>query len=343
MDSSPEHYIHSRLKSSLSSGIKETPYTGVSEGDSLRRVASLNAEVRNKIFYSTVIHPPKVNGHHHHHDYYSDLQLPSHGQYKEKRCRSSSPISTSSGTNHRYRDVNSADPPSPPAKNYTIKNSSVVVVDVMKNRGSTHKSKRLRKSPSKVPPQLGYVRRLAAVNARACLSAIMKSECTKSSEEHIIDESALVDCKHTAPLLSYSATSRQPSILGTKRKLSPFYNCNGNNSKKKKSEEKQKIPPLSALASLQHSVLASTDPVSTEPELNKLGLLYNSDCIHPSVRVYLSNDGKTTHDLIIPKVIPKNNLQSIIQRECAVNTKYKALKVCMCTLCNTHNVIVINK
>ena len=321
---SPEHYIHSRLKNSLASGIKEIPYTGISEGDSLRRVASLNAEVRNKIFYSSVPQQPRVNGHQERLSY-SDIQ----SHYKEKRYRSISPISTSStNTNHLVRDVNSADPPSPPTKHYTIKNSSVIVVDVMKNRA--HKPKRLSKTTTKkVSPQLGYVRRLAAVNARACLSAIMKSE-VKSNDENM-DESALVDCKDNAPLLSHSAVSRQPSILGAKRKFSPLYNCNGNNSKKKKGgEEKTKVPPLSALASLQHSAQASTETGSSEdsePEFNKLGLLYNSDCIHPSVRLYLNNEGKTPQDLIIPKVVPKTNLQSIIQRECTVNTKYKALKV----------------
>ena len=44
-----EHYIHSRLKSSLQSGPKENLYSGILEGGKVRRKASLDSEVKTRM------------------------------------------------------------------------------------------------------------------------------------------------------------------------------------------------------------------------------------------------------------------------------------------------------
>ena len=47
-----EHYIHSRLKSSLQSGPKENLYSGILEGGKVRRKASLDSEVKTRMLCS---------------------------------------------------------------------------------------------------------------------------------------------------------------------------------------------------------------------------------------------------------------------------------------------------
>lgn len=271
-----EHYIHTRLKSALGTGRKETVYSGVLEGGRVRRVASLNAQAMNQMLCLTesalpvhqqktpmkppstvastvasTVHstlpssevnlmlvPPTVNvigatscdgpamAESENIIPSLDATLPpttpesgnggDGGPVTATTSESLSSSVTSSGTK-----VTSS--PLQPA----MKSASVEVVDVMRRRGRSKRSVNAKKkadsgATSVVDHNTGYVKRIASLNARACV-AVLVGTSRKSSAAH--------------PSACSSTSRGKGSVAGKKRR--PPSNSNHNNSKKRKGDQNE--------------------------------------------------------------------------------------------------------
>lgn len=346
MATSTEHYIHSRLKSTLPSGPKEiaTAYSGIMEGNSLRRIASVNAEARTKLFY-TPISPVKsyhngcvgllestiTNGTCSH----TIDEVPSHtndalhnspADVDQNTTTSSgnSPVTPATSPPSIFLQSSASSTLSPTKlsnSSYILKDSRVQVVDVLKKKHhpqasmTTPTAKRLQHTMPRVSPPLGplgYVKRLAAVNARACVHAIMtgREETVKHKDVNVIQTRSLSQL--------HGGSTEQTG------------NSNQNNGKNNKDEGDVRTrdgltqQPVNSSLGLS-SQAASTDlectesiPSSNEDEPEKggiilgceatsyncLGLLYNSDSVHDNSDIYFTTVGKLP-SIIIPLIIPK--------------------------------------
>ena len=346
-----EHYIHSRLKSILPSGPKEAAqaYTGVSTGSSIRRMASVNAEARTKLVYSSEYGNGQKS---------STTPLNGHDAGGRVFPTSSSDDSIVQVHNASHERVSPASISpsklayqSPTTSHIQMKDSYVQVVDVRKAQqrkfgteasslsppnGTSHQltsspiiNKPAVRSINK-PKTNTYIQRIAAVNARACVHAIMGYEyLTKKRETELRNVLCIGDSSDS--ILGKRSPSEQPG------------NSNQNNSKKKNlrsssstkqtaaSSVMQSSPAVGSTGSSHESSLQSAsqdsdvESVSSsnddQEELpssgryysfesnedspyNCLGLLYNSDTIHARSFTYFTTEGHLP-SLFIPPIIPK--------------------------------------
>lgn len=335
-----EHYIHSRLRNILPSGPKEaaSAYSGImtEAGDNLRRMASVNAEARTKLVYTTE-HGSKtaVHGSESGHVTKDNLLSPtkhdtstiSQTVESTHMCTLLTPGSITSPGKSCLASPKSTTPLKTirsPNPQYFMKDSVLQVADVRK----TQRKKFLNLSPpsfhlSGGSKPSGYIKRMAAVNAQAFVHAIMGYEYLTKNER--IDGTT---CEPVSDVLG-KRTQRQPG------------NSNQNNSKKKKegAGTSKKVPLLSELtqtvntipltllpspSAVGHKVhlesLSSSngsndesptierrDGCHQEPEsttYNCLGLLYNSDTVHAKTAIYLTTEGYLP-SILIPPIIPQ--------------------------------------
>lgn len=364
--SGSEHYIHSRLKSILPSGPKEQAqaYTGVvATGNSLRRMASVNAEARTKLVYTSDYNTgPKNSPHVNGHDGISDPMAASPSTVQVQVEAASTTLPSTTG---------SIMPPvkSPSKSPIHMKDSYVQVVDVRKSQqrrlfesSSSSSPSSVPNSPSclntssavtAVPPtsqgpvvrsntkkprsssQPAYIKRIAAVNARACVHAIMGYEYLTKKRE--IELRNVLNIPRSSP-------STDDSVLGKRPASQQPGNSNQNNSKKKENlkspstgrKQTASVPIMqsgsavgSAGSSQGSSSLQVSNEVSDDGEsvsssngdheessgyysfesdqqssYNCLGLLYNSDTLHTKAFIYLTTEGQLP-SLLIPPIIPK--------------------------------------
>ncbi|XP_003386348.2 PREDICTED: uncharacterized protein LOC100637584 [Amphimedon queenslandica] len=365
-----EHYIHSRLKSILPSGPKEAAqaYTGISTGNSIRRMASVNAEARTKLVYSSDYGSGQKS---------STTSLNGHDAGDRVFPTSSSDDSINgqvhNGTSHEGVLPASTSPsklsyqsaPTTSPTHIQMKDSYVQVVDVRKaqqrkigeasslsppNGTASHQltsSPLINKPPVRrvnKPKSNTYIQRIAAVNARACVHAIMGYEyLTKKRETELRN------------VLCIGESSESDSILGKRSPSEQPGNSNQNNSKKKNlrstnntkqtatSSVMQPGPAVGSTGSSHESSLQSASQdsdvesvsssnddheelpssgryysfeSSQDPPYNCLGLLYNSDTIHSRSFTYFTTEGHLP-PLFIPPIVPKrcyeaHNLRSRI-------------------------------
>lgn len=239
VSSTGEHYIHSRLKSSLGSGKKETLYSGVLEGNTVRRVASLNARAKNQML--CVPDPLKANGSFKSHIAAENGEVPVNNpssvvdvpfEVADDVYRSTlaaGQMDTSEDLKHTSSLESGAVsvPVQPEALDQTslipgdnfpchvsMKNASVEVFDVIKTaKGKPVKTKdsscsEVPKSVSSNAGTTNYVRRMASLNASACVSALM-SPVYSTGKLKAVD-------KHTSPSVAgrgggHAAGKKRPS------------------------------------------------------------------------------------------------------------------------------------
>lgn len=384
---SNEHYIHSRLKSTLSAGPKEIPYTGIVNGDSVRRTASMNAEARTKLVYAS----PKTSSHLNGSScpskkvdvlsYGNGINLsPSQSEHpvaSPTRSLDSSALQISAGspqaegiqTSMQKSTNDHSKSPGLPTKTchqFLIKDSTIEIVDVIKSQFKSQptikpeaplsSSKRLLRSTTyNSSDTTGFLKRQAAINARACVYAMMGEDSTSKIKPEKRGISTLTSLEHQ-------------SVLGKRPRQLPS-NSNHNNSKKKKEgvRAKRRIPSLSELAaqsvtmpslglmssSSSLSCLASdlecmeSLPSSSSNEdedsstcddnttisiqyaedapYNCLGLLYNSDSVHNNAIIQLTTKGHMP-EVILPLIVPQKKREVNVIQTSITDTPQKEKK-----------------
>ena len=384
---SNEHYIHSRLKSTLSAGPKEIPYTGIVNGDSVRRTASMNAEARTKLVYAS----PKASSHFNGSSssskkvdvlsYGNGINLsPSqceHPLVSPTRSLDSSTLQISAtppqaeGPHTTMQKTTNDHSKSPglstkSCQQILMKDSSIEIVDVMKSQLKPQPtiepkvpfspSKRLLRSNTfSSSVTTGFVKRQAAINARACVYAMMGEHPTSKMKSEKSGISTLTSLEHQG-------------VLGKRPRQLPS-NSNHNNSKKKKEgvRARRRIPSLSELAaqsvtmpslglmssSSSLSCLASdlecmeSLPSSSSNEdedsttyddntaisiqyaedapYNCLGLLYNSDSVHSNAIIHLTTEGHMP-EVILPVIVPKKKREVNVFQASVIDTPQKEKK-----------------
>lgn len=197
----------------------------------------------------------------------------------------------------------------------------------------------------------GYMRRMASLNASACVSALMEPEKRTRPHKNILGKSQTQ--LRQQPRKSWSLSSSDDLSLGmpspimdlehtgaANMSLSPVRSLRSSSSSSEANTSKDsddilgatephEVYTLLALATLASAVNYDLDDIP----YNKLGLLYNGDTIHPAARVFYNSDTDLTlPDRIIPTVVPyqKKFLMSAISgalTQRLVGKKRKGAKV----------------
>lgn len=203
-----------------------------------------------------------------------------------------------------------------------------LVLEKSRERKKSGYDRRLAESASSSLLQGGYMRRMASLNASACVTALMepekKNRPDKSTKPYKANsnETQLRESRKSWSFSSsddFSAGIPSPIIgledLEPSRvndlSLSParFYGSSTSSeadTSKDSDEilgvsEPHRMYTLLALATLASAARCDLD----ETPYNKLGLLYNGDTIHPAARVFFTSDTDLTlPDRIIPRVVP---------------------------------------
>lgn len=165
----------------------------------------------------------------------------------------------------------------------------------------------------------GYIRRMASLNASACVTALIEPE--KKVRPHLSNSPSYMSKDGKESRKSWSLSSSEdltPAVPVERMKdhqrvkdlsLSPagFYGSSASSSEADTSKDSDEIVPhvLMALAS---SLARNSTCDLDEIPCNKLGLLYNGDTIHPAARVFYNSDvDLTLPERIISRVVPSRD------------------------------------
>ena len=169
--------------------------------------------------------------------------------------------------------------------------------------------KRRAKKSTEPPPELnGYVRRMASLNARACVSAMMESTRGRraSKQKHVPTEPAreCVQDESENPLsaLSPTRTPQSGTVMTHLQQTTPEKQV-GSASATSLSSSNQYVLLCASPNTLTACGIIRGSDYSEASSINTEGLLWNGDTIHPQSRVYLTPEGTMPH-LIVPPVCP---------------------------------------
>ena len=253
---------------------------------------------------------------------------------------------------------------------HSMKQPSLILKDLKKNKEKQKVTqdrisadKYVVGSPCKSVLEGGYMRRMASLNASACVSALMEPEKKPRPHKSLLskptkissDEAKLRQQKRETrkswSLSSSDDTSPlMPPLMGLENRkesqgMSPgrFYGSSTSPSDADTSKDSEDILDVSgpqiytllALASLANCASYDVDEIP----YNKLGLLYNGDTVHPAARVFYTSDvDLTLPERIIPRVVPSREQfvrdavsKSVAQR--SVGKKKKGAKVSVGIAC----------
>lgn len=211
-----------------------------------------------------------------------------------------------------YQTINSGD-----ASSHSMKQSSLFLKKSGENQQS-NQDEILAKSLY----EGGYMRRMASLNASACVTALMEPEKRTKPHKNMLSTPRTITSTGThisqRARKLWSNDDQSPGVSPVMRSksfkdlsLSPtrFSSSPSEADTSKDSDEilcvtDPKVYTLLALASLARSSSVDSDEIP----FNKLGLLYNGDTIHPAVRVFYTSDTDLTlPDRIIPRIIPSDD------------------------------------
>ena len=192
------------------------------------------------------------------------------------------------------------------------KTQSAVKQRVTKSSGATKRSP----VPTSVLGQ-GYVRRLASLNARACVSAMMDSgrppykrksgpnTTTKSSTTVKTPQSPIAK-----PQQLFSAGEESESVPQSPVDVAQSSEHQANTDKDSAVDSSLLSPflgkgPGYVVLCASPNTLTRCGIIrgSSDPVFNSEGLLWNGDTVHPQARVYLTPEGEVPH-LIVPPICP---------------------------------------
>lgn len=202
----------------------------------------------------------------------------------------------------------------------------------------------------------GYMRRMASLNASACVAAMMEPEKKTKTHKSSYGDKVHHSIKRELRSTSVSSSDGLPSpIAGSRHSLTRSRDSSLSPKEKTRKEKGKKSPParLSSISSEADTSRDSCDSmdvtgtlmalatrfaniddyVPDEVQFNRLGLLYNGDTVHPAARVFYTSDTDLTLPArIIPTVVPSRLefVKSVIndaQTHQFVKKKRKAAKV----------------
>ena len=171
------------------------------------------------------------------------------------------------------------------------------------------KAKKVVKPPMKLN---GYVRRMASLNARACVSAMMEPTRRPTKKKSLppnVPEPSTTSAESPAQ-------SPQECLSRVSPQGSPAPQPGITNHSRPNSAEKEIVGNVTSPSSSKGYVVVCGSPntltecgiiqgsgYSEASAFNAEGLLWNGDTLHPQTRVYLTPDGTMPH-LIVPPVCP---------------------------------------
>ena len=159
-----------------------------------------------------------------------------------------------------------------------------------------------------------YMRRMASLNASACVTALMEPEKRSNIHKNSINSQLNTDQRSsspvhsnddlTSPAISPSKTSTQSPDSSSGHNSLPPGSLNSSFSSLSSPGDVDVCTPVYTFLALASIAAASNSELDDVP-YNKLGLLYNGDTVHPHARVFYSSDTDLTlPDRIIPTIVP---------------------------------------
>ena len=183
-----------------------------------------------------------------------------------------------------------------------------------------------------------YVKRMASLNARACVSVLMESTRRPSKAKQIVshevttikdnDDVPKPSCPHV------SSPTHPPFILREKISGGQSSVVRVDGTSCGFSDHKKYVVACASPTTLQRYGIIHTTESTAESEdvpYNTEGLLWNGDTLHPQSRVYLCADGSVPQR-IVPPVRPATmaSVQKVVykaKKQHQKNRKKKAVKV----------------
>ena len=196
--------------------------------------------------------------------------------------------------------------------------------------------------PSSSPPppltrvvdSSGYVKRMASLNARACVTALIESERRYLKAK--VKPPGSSKPKKERRSRSNSVSSQMPeehvahpSVTEVVAVVDHPTKTNGDSSESTETEIENQPCDVVALSCRSAVEDKACDNNVEEPSFNSLGLLYNGDTVHPHACIFLTNDW-TVPERILPVVVPAKpeSLQIAMKRtKDQHQKKSKAIKV----------------
>jgi hypothetical protein len=195
----------------------------------------------------------------------------------------------------------------------TIRTPVLHLIPVIECREVPAKTQPKAKKVVKPPMKLnGYVRRMASLNARACVSAMMEPTRRPTKKKSLppnVPEPSTTSAESPAQ-------SPQECLSRVSPQGSPAPQPGITNHSRPNSAEKEIVGNVTSPSSSKGYVVVCGSPntltecgiiqgsgYSEASAFNAEGLLWNGDTLHPQTRVYLTPDGTMPH-LIVPPVCP---------------------------------------
>ena len=190
----------------------------------------------------------------------------------------------------------------------------------------------------------GYMRRMASLNASACVAAMMEPEKKTKTQKSFYGDKIHHSSKRELRSTSVSSSESLPSPIAASRhwltrsmdtSLSPARLSSSSLSSEADTSRDScdSMDVTGTLMELATRFANFDDFVPDEVQHNRLGLLYNGDTIHPAARVFYTSDTDLTLPArIIPTVVPSQlkfvkSAISDAQAQQFVKKKRKAAKV----------------
>lgn len=244
----------------------------------------------------------------------------------------------------------------------SMKQPSLVLKDVKRNSAEKGKASSDRIAIDSSKPLYeygGYMRRMASLNASACVTAMMEPEKKFRPHKPNHKKSHTQEFRRTLSLSSNDDPTYQGMTLmatsphrGDSHRLDKSSSPGGlhmlssssiSSSEADTSKDSDEILDANTTPQVYTLIALASLAASRESELdivpfNTLGLLYNGDTVHPSSRVFYTSDTDLTLPVrIIPKVVPSREtfVDSAITDAVALRVvnqkrKRKAAKVRSC-------------
>lgn len=191
-----------------------------------------------------------------------------------------------------------------------------------------------------------YIRRVASLNASACVTALMEPErksFSKAIRNPEVCLKAVPTCTPTSPTGSKTSSIYSKDKQVTKKRSQSPYSCSSTCSSEAESlssycssSELDMTEPHVYRTLLVLASMADESHCEDDISYNRYGLLYNGDTVFPSARVFYNSDTDLSlPHRIIPKVLPSHEKYARaaadqVLRFKSIGKKKKAAKVRLC-------------
>ena len=196
------------------------------------------------------------------------------------------------------------------------KTLALTLVDCKKSSAKPQEKKKipLNNNTSSVADSQWYVKRMASLNARACVSVLMESTRRSSKAKQAVHQAVTPPRKNSDVLKHSSPLNNSGSVSARSSPAPQFYLLRKSSSRQSSADRddanaygssddtKHAFTCASQLTLERNDITDVTESTTNDEDVpyNTEGLLWNGDTLHPQSRVYLCADGSVPQWILSP-------------------------------------------